>query len=116
MSKKKIKENFERIIKTRAMLAQALQTSDESRILNTAKACIEQNADLVDLVGDLLDLDSSENDFALLFSDVSPNGEIVPLSWVPQIDRYCDEPITVVRVSKSMIPDLMQLLQNETAD
>jgi len=102
---------FERIIRSRALLAQAIHADDESRMLEVAKLTIEENADLVDEIGDLLKLDDPREDRALVFSEFSPDGVVVPLSWVPQFERSSKEPVTWIRVSADMADSVLEALK-----
>jgi len=70
------------------------------------KDLVRQDAELTKLFKH----DDASSDMALIFSEFTPDGEVLPLSWVKQLERYATEPMTVVRVASNMVADVRKAL------
>ena len=90
--------------RSRADLAIAIEDQ-----LNVAEAVAASHASADSLL-DLQVAADHADDMALVFSEHYPDGVVVPLSWVYQLERNSSEPVTVVRVSREMAQSVMEIL------
>lgn len=57
--------------------------------------------------------DDPTTDLALVFSEFTPDGELLPLSWVRQLQRLSTEPLTYIRVSRDAASDVTSCLKGD---
>lgn len=104
MNKKEFTIKFNEAARAREMLAQAiLRGCGESYVSAVLASDLASEA--------LTGLPSGhESDQALVFSEFTPDGDIVPMSWVLYMERFASEPMTVVRVSADVVADVKAAL------